>query len=257
MTRLGEYTDITVELREQVAVVEMQRPPNNFFDEVLIQSIADAFEDLENNDNCRGIVLGSTGKHFCAGANFTASAGSRVDPGKIYQQAIRLFRTGKPIVAAIQGAAVGGGLGLALSADFRVACRESRFSANFTRLGFHPGFGLTITLPDVIGTQKANLMFLTGRRINGEEALQAGLVDLLAPQAQVRSAAWSLSREIAVSAPLAVRSTRATMRAGLADRVAHAIEHELAEQSRLALTDDYQEGIRAMEERRIPNFQGE
>lgn len=260
MTSYGDYTDITVELQEQVAVVEIQRGPNNFFDEVLIRSIADAFEDLDGDDDCRSIVLGSAGKHFCAGANFTAPApasGQRSDPGALYRHGVRLFKTGKPIVAAIQGAAVGGGLGLAVMADFRVACDESRFSANFTRLGFHPGFGLTITLPELIGKQNANLMFFTGRRIKGAEALRMGLADMLVPLAEVRSAAVELAREIATSAPLAVQSTRATVRVGLADRVALATDHELAEQTRLRMTADYSEGIRAMDERRTPDFKGE
>lgn len=260
MTSYGDYVDITVELQELVAVVEIQRGPNNFFDEVLIRSIAHAFEDLDGDDDCRCIVLGSAGKHFCAGANFTAPApasGQRSDPGALYRHGIRLFKTGKPIVAAIQGAAVGGGLGLAVMADFRVACEESRFSANFTRLGFHPGFGLTVTLPELIGKQNANLMFFTGRRIKGAEALRMGLADMLVPLAEVRSAAVELAREIATSAPLAVQSTRATVRVGLADRVALATDHELAEQTRLRMTADYSEGIRAMDERRTPDFKGE
>lgn len=260
MTSYGDYTDLTVELNDLVAVVEIQRSPNNFFDEVLIRSISDAFEDLDRDDNCRSIVLGSAGKHFCAGANFTAppaAAGQRSDPGELYRQGVRLFRTRKPIVAAIQGAAVGGGLGLAVMADFRVACEESRFSANFTRLGFHPGFGLTITLPELIGKQNANLMFFTGRRIKGAVALEMGLADMLVPLAEVRSAAVQLATEIATSAPLAVQSTRATVRVGLADRVALATDHELAEQTRLRLTADYREGIQAMDERRTPNFKGE
>ena len=258
MTSYGDYTDITVELQEMVAVVEIQRGPNNFFDEVLIRSIADAFEDLDKENGCRCILLCSQGKHFCAGANFMAPAGSgqRTDPGALYQQGVRLFRTAKPIVAAVQGAAVGGGLGLAMMADFRVACEESRFSANFTRLGFHPGFGLTVTLAEAVGKQHANLMLLTGRRVKGAQALQMGLADMLVPLSEVRSAGLELAREIATSAPLAVQSTRASVRVGLADRVALATDHELAEQTRLRLTDDYREGIQAMDERRTPDFKG-
>ena len=88
----------------------------------------------------------------------------------LYIEGNRLFRTKKPIVAAMHGAAVGGGLGLAMVADFRVTCPEARFCANFTRLGFHPGFGLTVTLPAVIGPTKAALMFYTSRRVPGDEA---------------------------------------------------------------------------------------
>ena len=169
---------------------------------------------------------------------------------------MRLFRTSKPIVAAVQGAAVGGGLGLAMVADFRVTCPEARFCANFTRLGFHPGFGLTTTLPEVIGKTNAALMFYTSRRVTGEEAHRWGLADLLVPQDQVREAALRLAAEIAENAPLALIATRATMRADLAERVRKATEHELEEQSRLRKTDDFKEGVKAMAERRVPNFAG-
>ena len=173
-----------------------------------------------------------------------------------YVEAVRLFACAKPVVGAIQGPAVGGGLGLALVPDLRVACPEARFCANFTRLGFHPGFGLTETLPALIGPSKAALMFYTGRRVKGEEACAMGLADVLVPQAELRAAAQALAREIAASAPLAVVATRATLRAGLAGRVRAATERELAEQTRLRKTEDFKEGVKASAERRTPRFTG-
>jgi len=258
--------DIGVEKSGFVTLIEIRRPPNNFFDVALIQDIAGALEALDDDAGCRAVVLAAQGKAFCAGANFgdgvsLDSEGQR--PGEktlpvkhLYVEAVRLFRTKKPIVAAVHGAAVGGGLGLALVADFRVTCREARFSANFTRLGFHPGFGLTTTLPALIGPGKAALMFYTSRRVNGEDAYRMGLADVLVPQDQVRTAALALAAEIAENAPLGVIATRATLRAGLADRVMKATEHELAEQSRLRKTDDFKEGVKAVAERRVPNFAG-
>ena len=139
-----------------------------------------------------------------------------------------MFRAKKPIIAAVQGAAIGGGLGLAVSADFRVTCPEARFAANFTKLGFHPGFGLTVTLPELIGKNNAELMFYTSRRVTGEDALKMGLANVCVPQSEVRAAALKLANEIAECAPLGLLSTRATMRAGLADRVLAATNHELA-----------------------------
>jgi enoyl-CoA hydratase/carnithine racemase len=174
----------------------------------------------------------------------------------LYKEATRLFRTKKPIVAAVHGAAVGGGLGLALVADFRVTCEEARFSANFNRLGFHPGFGLTATLPRLVGPQKAALLFYTGRRIAGDEAVAIGLADLLVAQAEVRSAAQKLAVEIAQSAPLAVVSTRETIRRGFADHIEAQTERELIEQEWQRRTADFKEGVKAMAERRLPNFQG-
>lgn len=261
------YTDISVAIEGHVATVVIQRPPHNFFDMPLIKQITTAFEALDNEHEVRAVVLAADGKSFCAGANF--GDGSRLDkdgnrpdentranPGHLYQEAVRLFRSKKPVIGAIQGPAIGGGLGLSLVPDFRVAAPEARFSANFTRLGFHPGFGLTHTLPALIGPQQAHLMFYTGRRLNGEEALKIGLVDMLVPLSEVRSAAQKLAAEIAESAPLAVMATRATVRAGLADRVKAATDHELMIQSELRKSDDFKEGVKAVAERRVANFKG-
>jgi len=253
--------DLSVDIARYVATVEIHRPPNNFFETELIREIADTYERLDEEPDCRAILLCSEGKHFCAGANFQAReswSSERIDAqaGDLYIEAARVFRTKKPVVAAVQGAAVGGGLGLALSADFRVSCEEARFSANFARLAFHQGFGISVTLPRVVGPTRAALLLYTGRRVKGAEALAMGLVDELVPIAQVRDRARELAEEIALSGPLAVQSIRATLRAGLADAVAAATDHELAEQSRLRLTQDFAEGIKAMAERRPPDFKG-
>jgi len=258
--------DIGVETSGLVATIEIRRPPHNFFDVVLINEIADALEALDKDDKCRAVVLAAQGKSFCAGANFGDGSsldkagqrpGEAMQPiGHLYIQAVRLFRSKKPIVGAIHGAAVGGGLGLAMVPDFRVACPETRFCANFTRLGFHPGFGLTTTLAEVIGKTNAAMMFYTSRRLTGEEALTMGLADVLVPQDQVRAAAQKLAAEIAENSPLGVVETRATMRESLAERVMAATEHELEVQTRLRQTDDFKEGVKAMSERRVPNFAG-
>jgi enoyl-CoA hydratase/carnithine racemase len=240
----------------------MNRPPHNFFDNVLINAVAAALEALDADPACRSVVLAAHGKSFCAGADLSTrpdtGAAAEGGPGAkhLYKQAIRLFRTRKPIVAAVHGAAVGGGLGLALVADFRVTCPEARFSANFTRLGFHPGFGLTTTLPRLIGSQRAALLFYTARRIPGEEAVSIGLADVLVPQEAVRAAAQSLALEIAQGAPLAVMATRETLRRSLADQVEAATERELVEQEWLRRTVDFKEGVAAMAARRAPEFVG-
>ncbi|WP_417520106.1 enoyl-CoA hydratase/isomerase family protein [Minwuia sp.] len=258
MSSYGSYKDLGVTLENNVAVVEIQRPPHNFFDFALIQSIASSFEDLGKDADCRAIVLCAQGKSFCAGADFSGNddAEGVGRAGDLYREAVRLFRTPKPVVGAIQGAAIGGGLGLAVMPDFRVASPEARFAANFTRLGFHPGFGLTVTLPQLIGHSKAAMMFYTSRRIKGEEAYEMGLVDVLAPADQLREAAMSLAAEIAENSPLGVVETRATLRGDLAERVRKATDHELEIQERLKETEDFAEGVKATAERRVPNFKG-
>ncbi len=259
MTQL-QFGDVTVALNEHIGLVEIHRPPHNYFDADLIQNIADGFEAMDKEHECRVIVLASEGKSFCAGANFHARAavGEEVPDttSRLYQNAVRLFCCTKPIVATIQGAAIGGGVGLSLVADFSVVSPDARFGANFVKLGIHPGFGLTYTLPRIIGVQKANLMFYTGRRITGEEALEWGLADLLASPESLREEAMKLANEIAEGAPLAIQSTRATMRRGIVEAVKAQTDHEHAEQSRLFLTEDHKEGVKAVTERRIGNFKG-
>ena len=265
---MSKFTDIGFTKSGHVATIEIQRPPFNFFDITLINQIADALTDIDNDPEMRATVLAAQGKAFCAGANFNdpnrqESGPASGDPADslgpishLYTQAVRVFRAKKPIIAAVQGAAIGGGLGLAVSADFRVTCPEARFAANFTKLGFHPGFGLTVTLPELVGKNNAELMFYTSRRVTGEEALAMGLANVCVPQSEVRAAAMKLASEIAECAPLGLLSTRATMRDGLADRVLAATNHELAEQTRLRATEDFKEGVKATEERRTPNFKG-
>ncbi len=249
--------DVTVDVGDDfVATVEMHRPPDNYFDRELIEELADAFQALDADPGCRAIVLCAEGKHFCAGARLGGGQGLDGGPLALYAQAVRLFEVMTPVIAAVHGAAIGGGLGLACSADFRVGCPGSRFAANFARLGFHHGFGLTVTLPAIVGQQRSLDLLYTGRRIGGEEALRIGLCDRIVPAGQVRDAAHAMAGQIAGSAPLAVRSIKQTLRGHLADRVREATDREAAEQERLSRTADWSEGVRAVTDRREPRFEG-
>ena len=256
------YGDVTVtRLDGHVAQCEIKRPPNNFFDHQLIKDLATCFEDIDKQNDIRAIVLCSEGKHFCAGANFGSSVRAaeleqrtESDRNPLYDEAVRLFRCNKPVIAAVQGAAVGGGFGLALMADFRVVCPATRMTANFVKLGFTPGFGLTHTLERIVGAQRANLMFLTGRRINGETAQECGLGDIYTDTDNVRSAAIELAQEIAENAPLALLSVREQMRPNIAEAVNDVTTIESREQKWLQQTSDHKEGIKAVAEKRAGNF---
>lgn len=257
-----QYGDVTVTLLEgHVAQCEIRRPPNNFFDHQLITDLADCFEDIDKEQSIRAIVLCAEGKHFCAGANFgsnerAAELEKRTadDRNPLYDEAVRLFYCKKPVIAAVQGAAVGGGFGLSLMADFRVVCPATRMTANFVKLGFTPGFGLTHTLERIVGAQRANLLFMTGRRINGETALEWGLGDIFTDTENVRQAAIDLAQEIAENAPLALLSIREQMRPDLAEKVNAVTTIESREQKWLQQTNDHKEGIKAVGEKRAGNF---
>lgn len=254
---------MTVETRRDgpVAIVTFARPPHNFADLALIEGVGAAFAEADADRDVRAIVLRSEGRVFCAGAdlvnaNPVATRQAEGERNPFYVAAAKLFAVETPVVAAIQGSAVGAGLGLALVADFRVACPEARFVANFVQIGFHPGFGISAVLERVIGRQRALLMALTARRIRGEEAERWGLADVLVEAGALDAAALALAQEIAAGAPLAVASTRKTMRGDLAALVAAQTDHELAEQAWLQRTCDFAEGVRAVAERRPGRFTG-
>ncbi|MGH7337664.1 MAG: enoyl-CoA hydratase/isomerase family protein [Myxococcota bacterium] len=259
MAEFGRFGDVVVELGDDfVAIAEIRRAPNNFFDQTLIAHLADAFEKLDTEPRCRAAVLATEGKHFCAGANFSVERpGLGTVGAHLYDEAVRLFATRTPVVAAVQGAAIGGGLGLALWPDFRVAAPDARFAANFARLGFHHGFGLSVTLPRVVGQQRALELLYTGARIDGERALAIGLCDRLVPLEKLRDGARAFAAEIAASGPLAIASIRETLRGGLAEEIRAATKRERAEQERLQHTSDFREGVAAMADRRPPVFRGQ
>jgi enoyl-CoA hydratase/carnithine racemase len=241
-----------------VAVVTFDRPPHNHVSVDFMRDLADAFDAIDAEVDLRCTVLQAEGKNFCAGADLVSreDAGGLGSVNPLYDQAVRLFSAKKPIVAAVQGAAVGAGLGLAVVADFRIASPDAKFAANFVKLGFHPGFGLTHTLPRLIGRSKAELMFLTARRVKAEDAAAWGLVDEVVPLEDLRAAALRLAKEIAENAPLALVSTRKTLRGDLAAAVRAQTDKEAAEQGWLRDTEDYKEGVLSVSERRPGNFQG-
>lgn len=240
-----------------VGLLELCKPPNNFVSVEMMAELADVLAGLDEDPSCRAVVLSAQGKHFCAGSDLSNRPTQPTrPPGQIYVEAARVVRFSKPIVAAIQGAAIGAGLGLALIADFRVGCAEARLSANFARQGYHHGFGLSFTLPRLAGPQKAAWLLYAGERIGGEEAFACGLLDRLVPQDQLIAAAVAMAMSVAVSGPLAITATRATLRAGFAEQFDQAVAHEMHVQEQLRGTEDFREGVRAMTERQTPEFKG-
>jgi enoyl-CoA hydratase/carnithine racemase len=251
-----------------VVVVEIQQGPHNFASTEVMNDLSDALE-AAIADGARAGVICSEGKSFCAGAQFSGNDGARAGNfgafvqsdnaspiGPFYESAMRLYGITIPLVAAVHGPAVGAGFGLATACDMRVICAAAFMATNFVKLGIHPGFGISVTLPELIGPARAADVLLTGRRIGGEEAFALGLANRLVAQDQVRAVAIEIATEIAGNAPLAVQSTRATMRQGLAERVRERLLHERKTQDWLSTTADAEEGIASMLERRPGVFTG-
>ncbi len=258
----GSEPEVTVATDAEVSVVTLRNPPHNLLTEPLLRALADAIHG--DARQCRAAVIASVGRSFCAGANFRS--GDAPDPSSgdsfahrtaaFYEQAARIFASPVPLVAAIQGAAIGAGFGLALACDVRVVGEGGWFQANFVRLGIHPGFALSTMLPRFVGPGRAAELLLTGRRVDAPEAGRIGLADQVVMAGTELDAAMALAQAIAAGAPLAVASTRATLRRSLVDEVTAAMAHELSEQSALAGTADAVEGVQAMLDGRQPRFEG-
>jgi enoyl-CoA hydratase/carnithine racemase len=244
----------------QVALVTMRRPPHNLLTVPMLAELADQLEALEGR--CRAAVLAAEGKSFCAGADFKSEAAPDPTVGAsferttaaFYAQALRIFETPVPVVAAIGGGAIGAGFGLALACDMRVVSVAGWFQVNFVRLGIHPGFAISATLPRLVGPGAAADLLYTARRIDAGEALRIGLCERVVATGSEVETAIAIATEIASGAPAAVAATRATLRDGLSAIARDAMEHELDEQSALAGTPDAREGVAAMLERRPPRF---
>lgn len=251
--------NILVEHQGLVATVVLNHPPHNFFTEAMLGQLSATMQALDASPSCRSMVLTSRGRSFCAGADFGGDIRVEEIPNvaqRLYDQAKVLLTLKKPWVAAVQGAAIGGGLGLALAADFRVASPKTKFSANFAQLGMHCGFAISVTLPYVVGRQAASQLLLTGRRIDGATAHAMGLVDDLVESEEVLDTAQALAKELANAAPNAVQAMKATLRYALQAAIPPALEHELGLQREHVATKDFLEGIRASAQRRAPVFTG-
>ncbi len=225
--------DVELSSEGAVAIVRICRPPHNFFDAQLVGAIADRIESVASTH--RAVVLHSEGRNFCAGANLQAAATSAFSRSGVhlYDEALRLFRQPLPVIAAIQGKAVGGGVGLALAADLRVGTPETKFSVPFAMIGTHQGFGLSVTLPDSVGLPVATDMLYTGRVVAGEEALRLGLLQRVVAADRLLEEARAVAAAIAAASPAAIGSIRTTMRGARLDDLVAAMAHERREQDRL------------------------
>lgn len=216
----------------------------------------------QSEDAPRCVIVRGTGRCFSAGADFNASlqVGSGLPSERsfaMYKPFLSLLDIPVPIVGALNGHAVGGGFGLSLMCDLRVANKTAKYGANFVRLSFHPGMAISYVLPRLVGVAKANELLLTGRLFSGDEGLQMGLFNDAVDEGDVLERARAFADDIAQAGPLAVRTTKAALRDGLAWEVERAARAEAALQAQSLQTADAKEGMAAILEKRAPEFRGE
>jgi 2-(1,2-epoxy-1,2-dihydrophenyl)acetyl-CoA isomerase len=218
-----------------VGIATFGEPPNNYLNIWLLTAINNALAGLAAREDCRALILRSEGKHFCAGRDFSASRTPEDTPERLYAEAVRLFRLDKPWLALVQGGAIGSGFGLAVAADFRIAAPAAYFHANFVKVGLHHGFGLSVTLPAVIGEHQARRVLYFGDRIPADAAQAMGLADVVAePGEELLAEGQRFAARLAALPPAALAAIRMTCRKGLTEtEFRAAVAHESSEQSRL------------------------
>ena len=261
-------SDLVLVDRGPVAVVTLNRPERrNALSAAMLQSIFDALDALAADDTARCILIRGEGKHFCAGADFSdvaegAATGARYGAG--FEQMLRAIEDHPlPVVAAVQGAALGAGCQLLAATDLAIAADDSRIGIPSARLGILLDLEKVQRMVQVIGPAHTRELLLTGRELNGYEAAVWGLATRVVKAKEVDETARALAALVAANAPLSVRGSKAAIRAVLRhaalDRGAHApafFPHDEAA-LRALTSSDVAEGLKAMTERREPEFKGE
>jgi enoyl-CoA hydratase/carnithine racemase len=252
------------ERRGRVGLVTLNRPDtrNSMSPELLDAfglAIAEAGEDAE----IRCLVVTGKGSCFSAGADLNASMqreeGDKTPQERsfaMYEPFLKVLDIEVPVVGALNGHAVGGGFGLALLADIRIANEDAKYGANFGRLGVHSGMAISYTLPRIVGAAQAAQMLYTGVLIRGRQAQAMGLCNEAIPAERVLPRAIEIAEQIAEAAPLAVRGMKASLRAGLGWEIRQAAWAEAKHQAASLQTADAQEGVAAVLAKRKPEFKG-
>ena len=253
---------VLYDVKDHIATVTLNRPENrNSMTPDVLEGLGQSMERVAGDADVRCVVLTGRGKSFCAGADFKSrTVDEDVPPHErsfaMYSHFLKVTGVEVPTIAALNGHAIGGGLGLAVVCDLRVANRDAKYGANFVRLGLHPGMATTYLLPRLMGMPRATEFLLTGRIVSGAEAAEAGLVNYAEAPDEVLPKAMALAREIASAAPLAVRWTKQSIYRHADWDPVSAARFEAHVQSRSFETEDNREGVKALLEKRDPVFKG-
>lgn len=248
-----------------IVTLTLNRPDvRNAMTPELTEAFARTVEELRTDTSVRAVIVTGAGKAFCAGGDLSfiepgpgaSVADIRAKMRVFYRKFLAVRSLDCPTIAAINGAAVGAGLCLALACDIRVAEQGAKLSTAFTRLGMHPGMAATYLLTRLVGTARAAELFFTARAIESDEAERLGLVNRVAPQGGALAEARALAQEIAANAPLPMGMVkRAIYLAERAD-LDMMLEYEGLAQPITMATQDLIEGLTATKERRAPEFRG-
>jgi enoyl-CoA hydratase len=257
------YSTLLFDVRDGIAFITINRPDKlNALNDAVIADLDRAVARVESDDTIRGVLLTGAGpKAFVAGADIGELATQDSLSGKaraMRGQAVfrRLERCGKPVVAAVNGFALGGGCELAMACHLRVASETARFGQPEVKLGIGPGYGGTVRLPRLVGKGRALDILLTARQVGAEEALQMGLANRVVPADQLMPEAERLLRSILENGPLAVRLCLEAVDSGFEMGLEEALLLEANHFGLLASTSDMREGMGAFLEKRKAAFQG-
>jgi 2-(1,2-epoxy-1,2-dihydrophenyl)acetyl-CoA isomerase len=266
-TQTAPANPVVLETREHgIATVVMNRPDRlNALNNELASGLNEAFGRLAEDESIRVVVLTGAGRAFCAGGDLTHVRGRR-DSGDMKQlellvrlgmQMVLKMRTmPQPVIAAVNGAAAGGGMNLALAADIRIAAEEARFGQNFVKVGLFPDYGGTYFLPQLASPAIAAEMFYTGEMIDAQTALRLGLVSRVVPAAQLEAEVRTLARKIAQGPKMPVSAVKQTVFASERQTLEAALENEVQQQLKCFPSEDCAEGLCAFFEKRPPKFEG-
>ena len=258
---------VLVEKVEQgIALLVMNRPDKlNALNNDLATALHQALERIGKDDSVRVVVLTGAGRAFCAGGDLGAIGKAReVRDTKQLEPILRAgmgavlrMRTmAQPVIAAVNGAAAGAGMNVALAADIRIAADDAIFGENFAKVGLFPDYGGTYFLPQLVGPSKAAELFYTGDMIDAPSALRLGLVNYVVPAEQLEAKARAMAVKLAAGPPLAIRAVKQTLFGAEKEALKRALEAEVVHQMRCFASDDCLEGVHAFFEKRAPSFKG-
>ena len=265
---MSDYPDLLYHVESGIATITLNRPDRlNAITMAMLTSLSGALREADQDTDVRVIVLTGAGRGFCAGLDIkdvVSGTGIGADGAGLAtarfdlagSPPVVLHTTDKPVICALNGAAAGYGMDIALGCDVRIASREAKLAAVFTKRGILPESGGSWLLPRLIGWAKAAEVAFRGLTLSAQESLELGLVNRVVEPDELMPVTMEMATEIAANAPLAVQATKRMMRLGLEETFEANVHHVFLQLLPLFQTEDFREGMRSFLEKRPARFQG-